>query len=84
MSLELLTPISDEIVSSVGLLPKQILGKSIAIHTQNDGLPDLKEASIALIGVNENRNSFFQAKHITYTILEKNFMLFFQGTGSQI
>lgn len=79
MSLELLTPISDEILSSVGLLPKQILGKSIAIHTKNDGLPDLKEASIALIGVNENRNSFFPSQTYNLHDFRKEFYALFPG-----
>ena len=59
MSLELLVPVKKENLLDLTLLPKQILGKNISIHTQNTGLPELKGLTIALIGLNEHRNSFF-------------------------
>ena len=59
MSLELLVPVKKETLLDLTLLPKQILGKNISIHTENTGLPELKGLTIALIGLNEYRNSFF-------------------------
>ena len=59
MSLELLVPVKIETLLDLTLLPKQILGKNISIHTENTGLPELKGLTIALIGLNEYRNSFF-------------------------
>ena len=58
MSVDLLVPVSDETVARVNLLPKQIIGKQIPIHTEKTGLPDLKKTDIALFGVSEIRNAF--------------------------
>ena len=58
MSIELLVPVENETLVSMPLLPKQILGKNISIHSENSGLPELKGLKVALIGLNEYRNSF--------------------------
>jgi len=49
MSLELLTPVDDEVLESFDLLPKQIIGKSIIVHTKKSGLPEIKGLNIVLI-----------------------------------
>ena len=41
MSLELLLPVDDEVLVGQTMLPKQILGKNIIIHTKASGLPEL-------------------------------------------
>ena len=66
MSLELLVPVKKETLLDLTLLPKQILGKNISIHTQNNGLPELKGLTIALIGLHEHRNSFFH--NLSYNV----------------
>ena len=42
MSLELLVPIENETLVGLSLLPKQIIGKNISIHSEASGLPELK------------------------------------------
>ena len=79
MSLELLAPISDETVSSIGLLPKQIIGKTIPIHTQQEGLPDLKNVAIAIVGLTEIRNSFFPNKPYDLHDFRKAFYQLYPG-----
>ena len=59
MSLELLSPIENEVLVGFSLLPKQIIGKNIQLHTLSKGLPDLKGLQIAIVGLEEQRNSFF-------------------------
>ena len=59
MSLELLQPVDYEFLQGGSILPKQILGKNILIHTKSSGLPDLKGLQIVIIGLSETRNSFF-------------------------
>ena len=59
MSLELLQPVDYEFLQTGSILPKQILGKNILIHTKNSGLPELKGLQIVIIGLSETRNSFF-------------------------
>ena len=59
MSLELLVPIENETLVGLSLLPKQIIGKNISIHSEANGLPELQGLRIAIIGLSEYRNSFF-------------------------
>ena len=59
MSLELLLPVDDEVLPGQTMLPKQILGKNIIIHTKASGLPELVGLKIAIIGLCETRNSFY-------------------------
>ncbi|SHI69340.1 formimidoylglutamase [Pseudozobellia thermophila] len=58
MELDFLVPVEDKVLAHCELLPQQALGKHLRIHTQRDGLPDLKGVDIAIIGVNESRNAF--------------------------
>lgn len=59
MSLELLLPVDNHAIEGLSMLPKQIIGKNIDIHTVESGLPELKGLQIAIIGLSEQRNSFF-------------------------
>ena len=79
MSLELLVPVKKENLLDLTLLPKQILGKNISIHTQNTGLPELKGLTIALIGLNEHRNSFFHNSSYNVDQFRKVFYELYPG-----
>ena len=79
MSLELLVPVKKETLLDLTLLPKQILGKNISIHTQNTGLPELKGLTIALIGLNEHRNSFFHNSSYNVNQFRKVFYELYPG-----
>ena len=59
MSLDLFEPVDEAVFGVSVLLPKQVLGKKIKVHTKRQGLPELTDVKIALFGVNENRNGFF-------------------------
>ena len=79
MSLELLIPVKKENLLDLTLLPKQILGKNISIHTQNTGLPELKGLTIALIGLHEHRNSFFHNSSYNVNQFRKVFYELYPG-----
>ena len=79
MSLELLVPVKKETLLDLTLLPKQILGKNISIHTQNNGLPELKGLTIALIGLHEHRNSFFHNSSYNVNQFRKVFYELYPG-----
>ena len=79
MSLELLVPVKKETLLGLTLLPKQILGKNISIHTKNTGLPELKGLTIALIGLNEYRNSFFHNSSYNVNQFRKVFYELYPG-----
>ena len=79
MSLELLVPVKKETLLDLTLLPKQILGKNISIHTHNTGLPELKGLTIALIGLHEHRNSFFHNSSYNVNQFRKVFYELYPG-----
>jgi len=79
MSLELLRPVEEESLLGLALLPKQVLGKNIAIHTTSSGLPELKGLQIALIGLSEYRNSFFPNIQYDLTRFRKAFYELYPG-----
>ena len=59
MSLELLVPIGNDSLDEIPLLPKQVLGNNIKLHTESSGLPELKGLDLVIVGIHEYRNSFF-------------------------
>lgn len=58
MVLDFLVPVEDKVLAHCELLPPQALGKHIKIHSKRDGLPDMADISIAILGVKESRNAF--------------------------
>ena len=79
MSLESLVPVSEEAFSSMVLHPRQVLGKNIEIHTEQEGFPELKGCSIALIGLSEIRNAFFPTASYKLEYFRKSFYGLFPG-----
>ena len=79
MSLELLVPIDQEALLGMSLLPKQVLGKNIQLHTSSSGLPELKGLHIAIIGLNEYRNSFFPTPQYSLNSFRKKFYELYPG-----
>ena len=76
MSLNFFKPVDEAIVGVSVLLPKQVLGKKIKIHTKSQGFPQLNEVRVALFGVNENRNGFFTST--TYDTNEFRRQVFYE------
>ncbi len=57
MSFEFLVPVSEAVVAHATLLSDLSLGKKIQIHSQQNGLPDLENVQLAIIGVKEGRRA---------------------------
>lgn len=57
MSTEFLSPIKDSVVAHSVLLPSHSLGRTIRVHSQSEGFPDLDGVKLAIIGVEEDRNT---------------------------
>ena len=57
MSLELLSPVEEIAIAHTALQSDLTLGRKIKIHTKKDGLPDLKNVQIAIIGISESRGA---------------------------
>ncbi|MCF7559044.1 formimidoylglutamase [Sabulilitoribacter multivorans] len=56
MNFNFLSPVSDSVLAHNELLSLQALGRKIKIHSSQNGIPDLDDVNIAIIGVLENRN----------------------------
>ena len=57
MNQEFLSPVKDSVLVHLDLQSSQCLGNTLRIHTQKKGFPDLENVQIAIIGVDEGRNS---------------------------
>lgn len=58
MAFDFLVPVSERVLAHCELLPSQAFGKHVFMHTEKHGLPVLANVSVALLGVNESRNTF--------------------------
>ncbi|MBL4905071.1 MAG: formimidoylglutamase [Flavobacteriaceae bacterium] len=57
MKLDFLAPVKDSIIAHLVLQSAQSFGRSIEVHSQQEGLPDLENVHIAIFGVQEDRNA---------------------------
>ena len=57
MNFDFLTPIKDTIIAHLVLQSAQSLGRNLAVHTTQNGFPDLEDVQIAIFGVLEDRNA---------------------------
>ncbi|MCT4622062.1 MAG: formimidoylglutamase [Schleiferiaceae bacterium] len=73
-----LSPVPFSIIEYFSESEDEILGKSIFVHDEVNGLPDFNEIDIAIVGVQEDRNSFRQhpCSAGADTIREKLYQLF--------
>ena len=79
MSLDLLNPISPTSLNNLDLLPNQVIGKSIKIHTYEDGMPNLDDVKVAIIGLTESRNTFFPTSDYDLDSFRTSFYKLFKG-----
>lgn len=56
MNFNFLSPVSDNVLAHNELLAYQTIGKKLKIHSKQNGLPELDDVQIAILGVIENRN----------------------------
>lgn len=57
MNSDFLSPIKDSVVAHSVLLSPNTLGRNFLVHSQTDGFPDLEGVRIAIVGVEEDRNT---------------------------
>jgi len=56
MNFNFLSPVQDLVIAHNELLSTQVLGRTLKIHSQQYGIPELDDVQIAIVGVLENRN----------------------------
>ncbi|MFT4642249.1 MAG: formiminoglutamase [Candidatus Azotimanducaceae bacterium] len=57
MNFDYLFPVDDAVIAHSMLLSDQSLGRHISIYTKQNGVPDLTDVRIAIVGVEEGRNA---------------------------
>lgn len=82
MSLDFLTPVDDAVFGIAALLPKQVIGKSLQLHTEKNGFPELENTRIAFFGVCESRNSYYPVMEYDTNSFRKEFYQLFPGNWS--
>ncbi|NRA91955.1 MAG: formimidoylglutamase [Psychroserpens sp.] len=56
MNFNFLSPVSDSVLAHNELFSEQALGRKIKVHSTQNGIPDLENVQLAIVGVKENRN----------------------------
>ena len=79
MSLDLLEPISESSLNSLVIAPDQVIGKIIKLHTESDGFPSLEQVKIAIVGITENRNTFYPTLDYDLDSFRNSFYNLFPG-----
>ena len=79
MSLDVLNPISVTSLNNLDLCPDQVIGKTIKVHTEDNGIPDLDGVKVALIGLTENRNAFFPTSNYDLDSFRISFYKLYPG-----
>ncbi|NNE32188.1 MAG: formimidoylglutamase [Winogradskyella sp.] len=80
MNFNFLTPVSDAVLAHNELIAEQALGKKIKMHSRQNGIPDLDDVQIAIIGVQENRNDVnYFGTALNFDAIRKTLYTLFPG-----
>jgi arginase family enzyme len=80
MNFNFLSPVQDLVLAHNELLSTQALGRKLKIHSKQQGVPDLKDVKIAIVGVLENRNDVnYIGEEISLSEIRKSFYALFPG-----
>ncbi len=80
MNFNFLTPVSDAVLAHNELLTQQALGKKIKVHSRQNGIPDLEDVQLAIIGVQENRNDVnYIGAELNFDSIRKTLYTLFPG-----
>ena len=80
MKFNFLSPVSDSVLAHKELLSQQALGRKIKIHSKHEGLPELDDVDIAILGVLENRNDVdYIGEDFNFNEVRKTFYSLFPG-----
>jgi formiminoglutamase len=80
MNFNFLTPVSDAVLAHNELIAQQALGKKIRVHSRQNGIPDLENVNMVIIGVKENRNDInYIGAEINFDSIRKTLYTLFPG-----
>ena len=85
MNFNFLTPVSDAVLVHNELIGQQALGKKIKVHSRQNGIPDLDDVQIAIIGVQEHRHDVnYMGADISFDSIRKTLYGLFPGNWSTV
>jgi formiminoglutamase len=58
MMQDFLSPVKESVVAHLEILSPLCIGKTVRIHSHQEGFPSLENVQIAILGVQEDRNSY--------------------------
>ena len=83
MNFNFLSPVPDTVLAHNQLLAPLSLGRKIKIHTEQDGIPDLENINIVILGVLENRNDInYIGEDFNLNEIRKSLYSLFPGSWS--
>ena len=83
MNFNFLSPVPDTVLAHNQLLAPLSLGRKIKIHTEQDGIPDLENINIVILGVLENRNDVnYIGEDFNLNEIRKSLYSLFPGSWS--
>ncbi len=83
MNFSFLTPVKDVVLAHNELLSAQALGRKLRTHSSQNGIPDLENVKIAIIGVPETRNDIdYIGETLSLDEVRKAFYALFPGNWS--
>ncbi|WP_336126825.1 formimidoylglutamase [Mesoflavibacter sp. CH_XMU1422-2] len=83
MNFNFLSPVPDTVLAHNQLLAPLSLGRKIKIHTEQDGIPDLDNINIVILGVLENRNDInYIGEDFNLNEIRKSLYSLFPGSWS--
>lgn len=80
MNFDFLSPVSEFVIAKNELNTPQSLGKKCKIHSKQNGIPDLEDVQIAILGVLENRNDVnYMAEQLNFDAVRTSLYQLFPG-----
>ncbi|PTM04674.1 MAG: arginase [Bacteroidetes bacterium] len=80
MNFNFLSPVQDLVLAHNELLSTQVFGRKLKIHSKQNGIPDLDDVKIAIIGVLENRNDVnYIGEELSLSEIRKSLYALFPG-----
>lgn len=84
MNFNFLSPVQDLVLAHNELLSTQVLGRKLRIHSKQNGIPNLDDVKIAIIGVLENRNDVnYIGEDFQLSEIRKSLYALFPGNWHQ-
>ncbi len=85
MNFNFLSPVSDSVLAHCELLSQQTIGRKVKIHSDQQGIPDIEDVQLAIIGVKENRNDVnYIGAELNFDDVRKTLYSLFPGNWSTL